>query len=131
MSSTSGTFRDTVRDTVRDAKDAASETRKAAAAASGDINADLDALRADVTRLTNQIADILAAKGNVAWGRAKSNVEGMVSDATAKGQEAVDAVREVGDNLVDAVDESLRKRPYTTLALALGIGFLFGATWRR
>jgi len=48
-----------------------------------------------------------------------------------KGQEAVDAVREVGDNLVDAVDESLKKRPYTTLALALGIGFLFGATWRR
>ena len=31
--------------------------------------------------------------------------------------EAVDAVREVGDNVVDAIDESLKKRPYTTLAL--------------
>ena len=41
------------------------------------------------------------------------------------------AVREVGDTMVDAIDESLKKRPYTTLALALGIGFLFGATWRR
>jgi ElaB/YqjD/DUF883 family membrane-anchored ribosome-binding protein len=40
-------------------------------------------------------------------------------------------VREVGDNMVDAIDASLKKRPYTTLALALGIGFLFGATWRR
>ena len=51
--------------------------------------------------------------------------------ASAKGQEAVNAVREVGDTMVDAIDESLRKRPYTTLALAVGIGFLFGATWRR
>ena len=34
--------------------------------------------------------------------------------------EAVDAVREVGDNMVDAIDESLKRRPYTTLALAVG-----------
>jgi ElaB/YqjD/DUF883 family membrane-anchored ribosome-binding protein len=54
-----------------------------------------------------------------------------MSDASAKGQEAVNAVREVGDTMTDAIDESLRKRPYTTLALAVGIGFLFGATWRR
>ena len=70
-----------------------------------------------------------------AWGRAKaniqSNIEGVMSDATAKGQEAVDAVREVSDNMIGAIDESLKKRPYTTLALAVGIGFLFGATWRR
>jgi ElaB/YqjD/DUF883 family membrane-anchored ribosome-binding protein len=131
MSSTSGTVRDTVRETVRDAKDAARETGRAASAASGDIQADLEALRNDVSQLTSQIADIFATKGNAAWGRAKSNLEGMVSDASAKGQEAVDAVREVGDNVVDAIDESLKKRPYTTLALAVAIGFLFGATWRR
>ena len=131
MSSTSGTMRDTVRDTVRDAKDAARETGRAASAASGDIQADLEALRNDVSRLTSQIADIFANKGNAAWSRAKSNLEGVVSDASAKGQEAVDAVREVGDNVVDAIDESLKKRPYTTLALAVAIGFLFGATWRR
>ncbi len=131
MSSTYGSVRDTVRDTVKDAKDAARESGKAASAASGDIQADLEALRNDVGRLTSQLADILAAKGGQAWSRAKSNVEGIMSDASAKGQEAVDAVREVGDNVVDAIDESLKRRPYTTLALAVGIGFLFGATWRR
>ena len=56
-----------------------------------------------------------------------SEIEDMVSDASAKGQEAVDAVREVGDNVVEAIDESLKRRPYTTLALAVAIGFLFGA----
>jgi ElaB/YqjD/DUF883 family membrane-anchored ribosome-binding protein len=131
MSSPSGTMRDTVRDAARDAKEAVRESGRAAAAASGDIQADLEALRGDVARLTSQISDIFADKGGAAWSRAKANIEGMVSDAGAKGQEAVDAVREVGDNVADAIDESLKKRPYTTLAIAVAIGFLFGAAWRR
>jgi len=124
-------MRDTVRDTVRDAKEAVRESGRAASAASGDIQADLEALRNDVARLASQISDIFTSKGNTAWNRAKSNVEGVVSDASAKGQEAVDAVREVGDNIADAIDESLKTRPYTTLAMAAGIGFLFGVIWRR
>ena len=131
MSSTHGLMRDTVRDTVKDAKDAARESGKAMSDASSNIQADLEALRNDVRRLTDQISDIVTSKGTAAWNRARSNIEGVVSDASAKGQEAVNAVREVGDNMTDAIDESLRKRPYTTLALAVGIGFLFGATWRR
>jgi ElaB/YqjD/DUF883 family membrane-anchored ribosome-binding protein len=84
-----------------------------------------------VANITQQIADILAAKGNAAWGRAKSNLDGVISDAEEKGREAASAAREVGDNVVDAIDESLKQRPYTTLALVAGLGFLFGATWRR
>jgi ElaB/YqjD/DUF883 family membrane-anchored ribosome-binding protein len=63
--------------------------------------------------------------------KANSNVESMISDAQDKGMEALDAVREVGNNVVEAIDDSLAKRPYTTLLLAVGIGFLFGAAWRR
>ena len=55
----------------------------------------------------------------------------MVAGAQDTGREAVGAVREVSDNLVEAIDESLKTRPYTTLAIAAGLGFLFGATWRR
>ena len=98
---------------------------------SGDVQAEVEALRKDVARLTAQLADNLASTGNAAWNLAKTNLEGAVSDVGSKGQEAVDAVRDVGDNMVDAIDQSLRTRPYTTLALAIGIGFLFGATWRR
>jgi ElaB/YqjD/DUF883 family membrane-anchored ribosome-binding protein len=119
------------RDAGKDARDTARETGKVATAGAKDIQEDLEALRDDVTRLTQQLAGILAAKGNKAWSRAKTNVEGVISDAQDAGMEAVGAVREVGDNAVDAIDESLRKRPYTTLALAVGIGFLFGATWRK
>jgi ElaB/YqjD/DUF883 family membrane-anchored ribosome-binding protein len=119
------------RDTVHEAKGAARDASRAATAASGDIHDDLAALRDDAARLTQQIANIVAARGGATWRKAKSNVEGAITEAQDKGMEAVDAVRAVGDNMVDAIDESLKKRPYTTHALALGIGFLFGATWRR
>jgi ElaB/YqjD/DUF883 family membrane-anchored ribosome-binding protein len=131
MSNPSGSMRDAVRDTVRDAKDAVRESGKAVSAASGDLQADLEALRKDVVKLASQITDIFGAKGGAALSRARANVEGVMADASAKGQEAVDAVREVGDNVMDAIDESLKRRPYTMLALAVGIGFLFGAIWRR
>jgi ElaB/YqjD/DUF883 family membrane-anchored ribosome-binding protein len=118
------------RDTVKDAKDAAKETAQAASAASGDIKADLEALRDDVARLTQQIADILADKGGAAWHRAKSNIDGVISDVENKGMEAVDAVRDASDHVVEAIDESIKTRPYTTLAIAFGLGFLFGVTRR-
>jgi len=119
------------KETVQDARDAIRESGKAASDASGDIQADLKALREDVARLAKQIADIFAAKGDRAWQRARAGVDEALADAGGRGREAVDAVREVGDNMREAIDESLKTRPYTTLALAAAIGFLFGATWRR
>src|SRR5262249_49767900 len=61
----------------------------------------------------------------------RSNVRSVVADAQDKGREAVDAVSEVRDNLAVAIDKSLKKRPYTTLALTLAAGFLLGAMWAR
>jgi ElaB/YqjD/DUF883 family membrane-anchored ribosome-binding protein len=102
-----------------------------AAGTTQDIQQDLQALQQDVTRLTQQIAEIVATKGTEVWRRARANVDGMIGEAGSKGQEAADAVREVGDTLANAIDESLERRPYTTLALAVGLGFIFGAVWRR
>ena len=104
-----------------------SAANKGVAGVASEIQQDLETLREDVARL----AQLLAVKGNAAWRHAKSNIDGMMSEAEAKGHEAVDAVRGVGENVTDAIDDLLKRRPYTTLALALGIGFLFGTTWRR
>jgi ElaB/YqjD/DUF883 family membrane-anchored ribosome-binding protein len=120
-----------MRDAARDTRDGVREVNKAAAAASGEIQSDLQALRDDFGRLAEQVGDILSNKGNAAWRRAKSSVDGVVSDAQDKGREAADAVRDVSDNVVGAIDDSLRERPYTTLAIVAGLGFLFGAMWRR
>ena len=58
-------------------------------------------------------------------------VDDVVADAQDKGREAADAVREVSDTFVDAIDEFRKARPYTTLAMVAGRGILFGAMWRR
>jgi ElaB/YqjD/DUF883 family membrane-anchored ribosome-binding protein len=56
---------------------------------------------------------------------ARAQVRSVVSDA------AVEAVSEVRDNLANAIDKSLKKRPYTTLGLTLALGFLLGVVWAR
>lgn len=63
--------------------------------------------------------------------RMRASAESMVSDAKARGQETATAFSEVADTFGDALHESLRRRPYATLAIAAGIGFLFGAAWSR
>ena len=123
--------RDAAREATKDTREGLREVNNAASAAFGDIQKDLQALRDDFARLAEQVGDILSSKGNATWRRAKTSVDGVVSDAQAKGQEAASAVREVSDNFVDAIDESIKNRPYATLAIVAGLGFLFGATWRR
>lgn len=83
--------------------------------------------------------DDLAAKGAAVLREAQANVESVIADAGEKGQEALnyagskgrealDNVRGVGETLAVAVQKSIKTRPYTTLALTLAAGFLFGAT---
>ena len=60
----------------------------------------------------------------------RTSVRSVVSDAQDRGRDAVKAVGEVGDNVANAIDKSLERRPYTTLALAVGIGFVLGAMWK-
>jgi ElaB/YqjD/DUF883 family membrane-anchored ribosome-binding protein len=120
-----------MRDATSEAREGVRDMGRAASAASDDLQKDLQMLREDFSRLAQQMADIVANRGTAAWQRARSGVDGVMSDAQDKSREAVDAMREVSDKFVEAVDESLKNRPYTTLAIAVGLGFLFGATWRR
>ena len=117
--------------TAKDARETVREVRQAASEASADMQGDLQKLREDFHRLADQVAEILANRGNAAWRRAKSSVDDVVADAQDKGRDAASAVREVSDHFVEAIDESIKTRPYTTLALVAGIAFLFGAAWRR
>src|SRR5579863_6709154 len=88
------------------------------------------------------LKDDLASKGAEAFRDVKANVESAIADAGDRGQQALnyagqqgqqamDNVREVGDTLAVAIEKSVTKRPYVTLALAVGLGFMFGAAWRR
>jgi len=105
--------------------------RKAAESAAEDIQDDFQSLQQDVTRLTQQLAKLAAAKGYQAMDFAKDNLDDALSGAQAKGRQVADAAGEVRDSLASAIDEQLEQRPYTTLALALAMGFVAGAMWKR
>ena len=129
---TASTASQNIRETAKDAREAVREVRKAAAESSGDIESDLQTLRDDLRRLAEQVADIVAGTGNAAWRRAKASIDGRgVRGARTKAARRSSAVREVSDHFVEAIDESIKTRPYTTLAIVAGLAFLFGATWRR
>jgi ElaB/YqjD/DUF883 family membrane-anchored ribosome-binding protein len=103
-----------------------------------DIRDDLQSLREDLSHLTEQVGTSLGGSGEDALTEAKAqlrrikdNVDGIIAGAGEKGREAREAVMDVTENFTDALEESLQSRPLTTLALAIGVGFIFGATWRR
>jgi ElaB/YqjD/DUF883 family membrane-anchored ribosome-binding protein len=129
--SSASTVSSNLRESGNDASEAMHDIGKAAADASGNMQKDLQALRDDFSRLADQVAGILTDHGSAAWQRARAGVDDVLADAQDRGREAADAVREVSDNFVEALDESIKTRPYATLAVVAALGFLFGATWRR
>lgn len=74
-----------------------------------DVQDDLKSLKNDVGRLAQQV----------------------VGMAGVRGSEAAHAVGEIRDTFAHAIEDSVRERPYTTFALAVGLGFILGAAWRR
>jgi ElaB/YqjD/DUF883 family membrane-anchored ribosome-binding protein len=129
--SSASTASSNLRESIGDAREGVHEIGKAAADASPNIQKDLQALRDDFARLAEQVSSILSNKGNAAWQHGRSSVDDGVVDAQEHSREAVDAMREVSDNFVEAIDESIKNRPYATLAIVAGLGFLFGAMLRR
>jgi ElaB/YqjD/DUF883 family membrane-anchored ribosome-binding protein len=61
----------------------------------------------------------------------KANLDERVEDLSQKGREAVQGAKDAWSALGDALQNSIRTRPYTTLAVAGFIGFLYGAMRRR
>jgi ElaB/YqjD/DUF883 family membrane-anchored ribosome-binding protein len=104
--------------------DATTKFTRNASATVESLQEGLSSMRDDVGKLSQQVVDLLSTKGGDAYKRAKKNFDATTGEAT-------EAVRDVRDNFASAIDESIQERPYTTLAIALGIGLVIGAMWRR
>ncbi|MBN9248136.1 hypothetical protein [Hyphomicrobium sp.] len=57
---------------------------------------------------------------------AKQNIDQTADYAVS----VIDDVQSVGTEFKRAVNKSMKKEPYTTLALAAAAGFILGALWR-
>ena len=60
----------------------------------------------------------------------KASFDERVDDLSQKGREAIEGAKDAWSALGNALEKSIRTRPYTTLAVAGFIGFLYGATRR-
>jgi ElaB/YqjD/DUF883 family membrane-anchored ribosome-binding protein len=108
---------------------------KDAAATVEDIQHDVQALRDDLARLAGQVSELLAAGGGEALGKIKRRVDrmqdGLDETISDVGERSREALSDVSEHLGEALQESLQEHPLTTIALAVGLGFLFGTAWRR
>lgn len=100
-----------------------------------DLRKDLQSLKDDVARLAGQLSTALASSGEDAFGgvrdrfrRVRDNVGDAVYEA---GERSRDAVTDFADTVGSTIEDNVKARPLSTLALAIGLGFLFGALWRR
>ncbi len=97
---------------------------KNASATVDSLQEDFSAMRDDIGKLSQQVVDLLQAKGNMAYKSARKQFNATTGDAA-------DAVRDVRDTFTSAIEESIEERPLATLAMAVGVGFVLGAMWRR
>jgi ElaB/YqjD/DUF883 family membrane-anchored ribosome-binding protein len=102
------------------------------------LEKDVAAVKNDITALTDQITDALNAFAGTAgkqarrgYKQARANVDAAVDDMSERGGAVMDAAQDAAYSIEETLEDAITARPLATVGLALGLGFLIGATWRR
>ncbi|MFD2057620.1 YqjD family protein [Mesorhizobium calcicola] len=92
-----------------------------------DLEADIRQLKADIDKLTKQ----LAKTGEHGYGTARRAATEGVEQLRAQGEAAFDNLRSNAKDIEAQMMASVREKPVTSLAIAAGVGFLFALLARR
>ncbi|OIQ65227.1 hypothetical protein GALL_532160 [mine drainage metagenome] len=102
------------------------------------LEKDVAAVKSDITALTEQITDALNSFAGTAqkqacrgYKQARANVDSAVDGISERGSAVMDAAQDAAISIEETLEDVVRQRPLATVGLALGLGFLIGATWRR
>jgi ElaB/YqjD/DUF883 family membrane-anchored ribosome-binding protein len=102
------------------------------------LEKDVSAVKSDIAALTDQITDALNSFAGTAkkqarhgYKQARTNLESALDDAAARSGDMLDAAQNTANSAGESLEELITQRPFMTLGLALGLGFLIGATLRR
>jgi ElaB/YqjD/DUF883 family membrane-anchored ribosome-binding protein len=95
-------------------------------------------MRNAIGGLSDQISDAASDIGAVAQDQARrglkharANMGSMVSDASDRLGVVANTAQSQASSLGDTLEDVIQERPLSSLALALGLGFLVGVIWRR
>jgi ElaB/YqjD/DUF883 family membrane-anchored ribosome-binding protein len=102
------------------------------------LEKDLAAVKNDIAALTEQISDALNAftgeaskQARRGIKQARANADSMMSDMSERGSAAYDAAHDAAYSLEESMEDVIQQRPLAAVGLALGLGILIGAAWRR
>jgi ElaB/YqjD/DUF883 family membrane-anchored ribosome-binding protein len=102
------------------------------------LEKDLAAVKNDISALTDQITDALNAftgeaskQARRGIKQARANADSVMSDMSERGSAAYDAAHDAAYSLEESMEDVIQQRPLAAVGLALGLGILIGAAWRR
>ena len=102
------------------------------------LEKDLAAVKNDISALTDQITDVLNSFAGTAskqarrgYKQARAHADQAMDDMSDRGAAAMEAAQDAAYSIEESLEDVIAQRPLATVGLALGIGFLIGAAWRR
>jgi ElaB/YqjD/DUF883 family membrane-anchored ribosome-binding protein len=102
------------------------------------LEKDVMAVKSDIAALTEQITDALNTFANSAgkqarrgYRQARENMDSTLDDVSERGSAMMGAAQDAYGTIEETLEDAITQRPLATVGLALGIGFLIGAAWRR
>lgn len=106
------------------------------------LEKEMAAMKNAIGGLSDQIADATSDIGTAAQEQTKrglkyareyggENADSIVAGASNRVGAAANAAQSQASSLAGALEDAVRERPLYIVALALGLGFLLGATRRR
>jgi ElaB/YqjD/DUF883 family membrane-anchored ribosome-binding protein len=102
------------------------------------LEKDVTAVKNDIAALTDQITHAINTFAGTAqkqarrgYKQARANVDSALDDASERGGAMLDAAQDAAYSIEETLEDVITQRPLATVGIALGLGFLIGATWRR
>ncbi|MBR0957999.1 DUF883 family protein [Bradyrhizobium japonicum] len=102
------------------------------------LEKDVAAVKSDIAALTDQITDALntfahstSKQARRGYRQARENMDTAIDDMSERGSAMMEAAQDAYGSIEEMLEDTIRQRPLATVGLALGIGFLIGAAWRR
>lgn len=113
--------------TARRTSKASAGAEKVSEAPQRSLEDEINQLRKDVAKLTEQ----LSKTGRHSYDTARRAASEGVDQLKSQGEAALGDLRSGAQNLEAQLTEAVREKPVTALAIAAGVGFLFALLSRR
>jgi len=95
------------------------------------LQRDVMAVKNDIAALADQVTDVLRKQAKRGYKQARDQVDSTVDDIAERSGAMMDAAQDAAQSIEETLEEAIAERPFASVGLALGLGFLIGVTWRR